>query len=127
MRFLANENVPVVSIHHLRAAEHDVSSVIQGLPGAIDEAILAQAHVEQRIILTFDCGYGELIYRHRLPPPLGVVHFRFAPRTPKDPAERLIELVERTTLHSKGNSPSLNEAGYASGHSRTIRYYNESV
>ena len=102
MRFLANENASVVSIHYLHAAEHDVSSVIQDSPGATDEVSLAQAHAEQRIILTFDCDYGELIYRHRLPSSLGVVHFRFAPWTPEEPAERLTELVGKRHVTLEG-------------------------
>ena len=72
MQFLANENVPVVSIRRLRAAGYDVASVIEDSPGATDEAILWQAHTERRIILTFDRDYGELIYRRRLPNPAGV-------------------------------------------------------
>ena len=94
MQFLANENVPVASLRRLRAAGHDVASSIEDSPGVKDESVLARAHAEQRIILTFDRDYGELIYRRRLPTPAGVVYFRFAPTTPEEPAERFIELLE---------------------------------
>ena len=94
MQFLANENVPIASIHRLRAASYDVASIIEDSPGAKDESVLARAHTEQRIILTFDRDYGELIYRRRLPTPPGVTYFRFAPTTPEEPAERFIELLE---------------------------------
>lgn len=32
MRFLANENIPVATIRHLRAASHDVASIIEDSP-----------------------------------------------------------------------------------------------
>lgn len=94
MQFLANEDVPLASIRRLRAAGYDVASIIEDSPGTKDESVLSRAHAEQRIILTFDRDYGELIYRRRLPTPAGVTYFRFAPATPEEPAGRLIELLE---------------------------------
>jgi len=94
MQFLANEDVPLASIRRLRAAGYNVASIIEDSPGAKDESVLSWAHAEQRIILTFDRDYGELIYRRRLPTPVGVAYFRFAPITPEALAERFIELLE---------------------------------
>jgi len=98
MQFLANEDVPVASIHRLRAAGYDAVSVIGESPGVKDESVLSRAHAEQRIILTFDRDYGELIYRRRLPTPAGVADFRFVPTTSEEPAERFIE------SHLRGSS-----------------------
>ncbi len=94
MKFLANEDVPLASVRRMRAAGYDVASIIEDSPGIKDETVLSRAHTEQRIILTFDRDYGELIYRRRLPTPAGVAYFRFAPSTPEEPAERFIELLE---------------------------------
>ena len=74
MNFLANENFPLVSIKLLRDAGYNVASVIEETPGAKDHDILECAHVENRIVLTFDRDYGELIYKHKLPAPDGVVY-----------------------------------------------------
>ncbi|MDH7487180.1 MAG: DUF5615 family PIN-like protein [Anaerolineae bacterium] len=49
MRFLANEDVPLTNIRRLRAAGYDVASIIEDSPGVKDEAVLSQAHAEQRI------------------------------------------------------------------------------
>lgn len=68
MRLLANENIPLASVATLRRAAHDVVSVMERSPGFPDEEVLRLAHSEARIILTFDRDYGELVYRHRLPP-----------------------------------------------------------
>jgi predicted nuclease of predicted toxin-antitoxin system len=79
MRFLANENFPLESVRSLRAAGHDVAAVIEDSPGAKDHEVLARAAREERIILTFDRDYGELIYRLKHPAPAGIIYLRFAP------------------------------------------------
>ena len=49
---------------------------------------------EQRVILTFDRDYGELIYRLKLPSPAGVIYLRFRPYTPEEPAVLLLKLLQ---------------------------------
>lgn len=95
MEFLANENFPLRSIRLLREANHRVVSILQEAPGSIDADILRRAHAEGLIILTFDRDYGELIYRHKISPPAGVVYFRFAPATPTEPGEILLNILAR--------------------------------
>lgn len=63
MRFLANENFPLPSIILLRQGGYDVASMTEDSPGMEDSEVLTRASDEQRIILTFDRDYGELIYR----------------------------------------------------------------
>ncbi len=92
MRFLANENFPVPSIHRLREAGYEVAAVIEDNRGCDDTEVMARAVSEERIIITFDRDYGELIYRLRVSPPPGVIYLRYAPRTPFEPAAQLIEL-----------------------------------
>ncbi len=101
MDFLANENFPLLSIRLLREAGHRVVSIIQETPGSKDEDILKWAHAEKLIILTFDRDYGELIYRHHAFPPAGVVYFRFAPATPAEPSQILINLMKEVHLSLK--------------------------
>ena len=93
MDFLANENFPLTSIKRLRAASHDVASVVKDNPGAIDAEVFAHAQREKRIVLTFDRDYGELLFRQSLTAPPGIVYFRFQPATPHEPADILLELL----------------------------------
>ncbi len=79
MQLLANENFPLVSVQLLRQAGYEIASITEDSPGIEDPEVLARAVDEQRIILTFDRDYGELIYRFRLPPPKGVIYLRFRP------------------------------------------------
>ena len=97
MRSLANENFPLPSIRLLQA-NYDVASVIEDSPGIEDAEVLARAADEQRVILTFDRDYGELIYRLRLRSPRGVIYLRFRPRSPEEPALLLLKLLQTEEL-----------------------------
>ena len=76
MRFLANENIPGLTVSALRNAGHDVTWVRTIAPGAADTDLLALAAREQRILLTFDKDFGELARHAVLPPDCGVVLLR---------------------------------------------------
>lgn len=52
MRFLANENIPAAVVTALRAAGHDVAWVREDAPGAPDDAVLARAVADERVLLT---------------------------------------------------------------------------
>lgn len=46
---------------------HDVSAASEIAPGASDEDLLALAYNEQRVLVTHDKDFGELVYRRGLP------------------------------------------------------------
>lgn len=71
-------------------------------PGIKDSAVLLRASVEQRVIITFDRDYGELLYRHRLSSPGGIVYLRFAPLTPEEPAHYILRLLQVENLDFTG-------------------------
>lgn len=93
MRLLANENIPLATIRKLRELGHDVFAIRERNAGISDQDVLELAHNEQRILITFDSDYGELIYVRHLPCPAAVVYLRFAPAHPEEAAERLIQLI----------------------------------
>jgi predicted nuclease of predicted toxin-antitoxin system len=94
MRLLANENFPLASVKMLRQLGHEITSILEDSPGIEGIEVLARAVDEQRIILTFDRDYGELIYRLRLPSPKGVIYLRFRPHTPEEPALLILDLFK---------------------------------
>ena len=53
---------------------HDVVSALEIDPRATDEALLALAQEEQRVLITEDKDFGELVFVRRLPHPC-VVRF----------------------------------------------------
>ena len=102
MKFLANENIPKTSIVALRRAGHVVTSVQEEMAGASDETVLKRAHAEGLIILTFDKGYGRLIYQYTSSLPTGVVYFRLTPASPEEVAGILLTLLARPLIALDG-------------------------
>jgi predicted nuclease of predicted toxin-antitoxin system len=65
-RFLADENVSRLVVERLRAAGFDVASVRETTPGASDKDILDAADSDDRVLITEDRDFGELVVRQRL-------------------------------------------------------------
>jgi predicted nuclease of predicted toxin-antitoxin system len=62
MRFLADESCDFAIVRALRAAGHDVVAVAERLPGAEDQAVIDLAAQDERILLTEDKDFGQLIH-----------------------------------------------------------------
>ena len=94
LRLLANENIPASAVSELRSRGHDVLWVRSDFPGAADELVLARAVVEQRVLITFDKDFGELVYRRGRNASFGIVLFRFAMASPLDTATKIAAGLE---------------------------------
>jgi predicted nuclease of predicted toxin-antitoxin system len=79
MRFLADESCDFRVVRALRAAGHDVIAVAESAPGAEDAAIIDTAAREQRIFVTEDRDFGQLVYA-AAKPTCGVILLRFPSR-----------------------------------------------
>jgi predicted nuclease of predicted toxin-antitoxin system len=66
MRFLADENVSRLVVERLRAAGFDVASVRETRPGASDKDVLDETNSDDRVLITEDRDFGELVVRQRL-------------------------------------------------------------
>lgn len=76
MKFLLDEGLPWRLGIHLQALGHDVTAIGHAYPFALaDRDILQIATREQRVILTNDKDFGDLIVRDRLEH-AGVILFR---------------------------------------------------
>ena len=71
---------------------HDVSSALERDPKAADEDVLALALQEQRILITEDKDFGELVFVRRLPHPCIV---RFVDMRIAEKVAAMRELIER--------------------------------
>lgn len=79
---LANENVAKEIVLALRADGHDVAWIRELAPGSPDDAVLARALAEARVLLTFDKDFGELAFRLGQAATRGVVLLRPRLRSP---------------------------------------------
>lgn len=68
----------------LAAAGHDVAAVGRDAPGLDDASILAWAVREQRVLVTYDTDFGDLIFQRGVSPPPAVLLVRPQPVEPED-------------------------------------------
>jgi predicted nuclease of predicted toxin-antitoxin system len=94
MRFLADENFARPALEALRKAGWEVVSIAEECPGVPDEDVAALCAAQERILLTFDKDFGELVFRRGLPAGSGVVLFRLTPDSPAEAAEVALALVQ---------------------------------
>lgn len=94
MRISVNENVSGTVIRELRNQGHDVFSAKESLAGASDDAILARAQAEDRVVVTHDKDFGELAYRFGLPSSCGVVLIRLSGKNSETDNKLVIDVLE---------------------------------
>jgi len=95
MVFLADESCDHAVVRALRKAGHDVLAVSEISPRADDDAVLELARHEQRILLTEDKDFGQLVYAdgHAT---AGVLLIRYSPASrPMLPGAVLKLIVDR--------------------------------
>ncbi|MYD35688.1 MAG: hypothetical protein F4X20_01495 [Dehalococcoidia bacterium] len=86
MRFLVDRCAGRRLAEWLRSEGHDVFEAIQVNPDPGDQALLELAATQNRVFITIDTDFGELIFLH------GVAHAGLV-RLPDVPSERRIELM----------------------------------
>lgn len=94
MKILANENFPKASVIYLRKAGYDVLSISELHGGIRDEEVIELAIKEERIIVTFDRDYGELVFKKGFKPSKGIVYLRLDNFFPEDPGALIHSLFE---------------------------------
>src|SRR6516162_4011691 len=82
MNFVADESCAGPVIRALREAGHDVIAIAEVAEGATDDQVLARALDEQRVLITEDHDFGELVYA-RGRSTAGVLLVRFDSRRAK--------------------------------------------
>ncbi len=94
MRWLVDECVDAALVELLRRSGHDVVYVIEIAPRATDLDVMSRAAQDQRLLLTEDKDFGDLVFRHARPV-AGIVLMRIGPGQRQRKAERLMAAIER--------------------------------
>lgn len=96
MNFLADECCDGLLVEGLRKAGYDVLYVKETMPGADDPTVLQSAFDQNRILITEDKDFGELVVRFKLPAK-GLILLRL---NPIDSAGKLDHLCEILRSHA---------------------------
>jgi predicted nuclease of predicted toxin-antitoxin system len=82
VRFFANENTPREAVIAARGAGFDVAWMVELQPGADDDVVLFLAQHDDRVLITFDKDFGELVFRRGLAGSRGIILLRPRLRSP---------------------------------------------
>lgn len=102
MKLLANENFPQSSVKILKEAGYDIVSVGDDFAGILDSEVIELAVNENRMIITFDRDYGELIFKRGFKPQAGIIYLRWDEFQPSEPGEYLKELFISKDIKFEG-------------------------
>ena len=94
MRFLADESCDFAVVRALRAAGHDVVAIADISPRADDVVVIDKTVREQRILITEDKDFGQLVYADKRASG-GVLFMRFPARVRRSLPQIVVELVRR--------------------------------
>ncbi len=67
MRFLVDECTGPAVAQWLRSQNHDVVSIFDEIRGADDRKVIQKAFEQNRILITNDKDFGELVFREKKP------------------------------------------------------------
>ena len=94
MNFVADESCAMPVVRALRAAGHDVVAIAEVERGATDDRVLERALKGNRVLITEDRDFGELVYARRRSSS-GVILVRFHSRAHLAKAATIVEAVSR--------------------------------
>lgn len=94
MKILANENIPKSAVYELRHRGHDVLWIREGFRGTADSDVLLRSVDEQRLLITFDKDFGELVWKSGQKASCGVILFRIETTSPEDVTNFIVKTIE---------------------------------
>jgi predicted nuclease of predicted toxin-antitoxin system len=100
VNFLCDANIGSKLSQALIAAGHDVLQAAQAFREDDDEIILQRARVENRILVTCDRDFGELVFGRGIEPPPAIIYVRFEPDDVSEIIPRLLAVLEPEALRN---------------------------
>ena len=98
MKLLLDVNVGSTIVNALVRAGHDVVRSATIDPKAEDPDVLALAVRTERILVTYDRDFGELVFSRSKTLPPGVIYIRYEPQDVADTVARLLPLLDFALL-----------------------------
>lgn len=102
MKFLADECRNLSTVDYLRELGYDVKYIQEIDPGTSDSEVLQKAFREQRILLTTDKDFGNLVFR-LMKPAYGIILLRFESTEQEQRRKKIHKLMSEHTSKLKGS------------------------
>ncbi len=93
LRFLADESCDFGVVRALRAEGYDVVALTEITTRSIDDDVIAQSYDENRILLTEDKDFGQLVFASRADS-AGVILIRFPGNARKSLQATIVKLIQ---------------------------------
>jgi predicted nuclease of predicted toxin-antitoxin system len=93
MKFLADENCDGMIARDLRAGGHDVLYIVEESRGITDDIVLQRSVSEERILITEDHDFSELIFRDQKPA-YGVILIRIRSELRQHKSSRVQDAIK---------------------------------
>jgi predicted nuclease of predicted toxin-antitoxin system len=106
MQFLADECCDALIVRTLRALQHDVAYIAEESPGIADQDILKRSLEQERILITEDRDFCELVFRDNQPA-YGIVLVRIPVQNRLEKAHRITILVDTHGQNLEGSITTL--------------------
>ena len=110
VKFIVDECIGISIVQWLRNKKYDVVSVIECMAGVPDEVVLAKAVQENRILITADKDFGDLVF-HQAAEHCGIILIRLNDDVPKNKLLALEELFEKHLDYLVNNFVVVSDAG----------------
>lgn len=102
MKFLADEGIDKPIVDLLRSENFDVVYILETYRGMDDDLIMAKANAEERVLLTQDKDFGELVFRlkqvHH-----GVILIRLEGYNPQAKASIVLNVIRKHNTRLKNS------------------------
>jgi len=80
-------------VNALRSKGIDIVSIKELTAGVRDETVLKTANKQNRILITFDSDFGELVFRQKLKA-RGVILLKFAPKSTQQVVDTILNVLK---------------------------------
>jgi predicted nuclease of predicted toxin-antitoxin system len=110
MKFLADENIEHPIVEVVRSLGHDVTYIGEMARGVDDEWVLKLANQEQRVLITSDKDFGELVYL-RSQITVGILLLRFRVEKSSIKAALVSTFLQKAAAQLVDHFVVLNESG----------------
>ncbi|MDD5673859.1 MAG: DUF5615 family PIN-like protein [Chitinivibrionales bacterium] len=91
---LADENVDIRIVRHLRESGFSVAAIQEKCPGSSDKDVLNIARENGLLLVTEDADFGEMIFSHKLAN-IGVVFLRYHVIEREEITKSLIDILQK--------------------------------